>query len=679
MKKSLLDELRERLGEREKEGKTTPDKKVMEAIEDYHKAPPAKRKPETFLNAIKARREENNETALAEQTKVELENDDQKPPTPEIEEPEEKFFNSTSIIAKKILSEKFNLRNCQLVWSGPEPKKDLNYTLLHHLCAQQTLNAEVAKGNSTELEKYNFNDFKKQINKLVGAMLEADFKTKDAMLDEEQFVAADGSTPMKLLCKGCNNIYVYNQSIVNGKETYKREALAPEQIVDLIETLSSKGFSLTKKYNGVSALALIRNKKNLTDILIEKELIKQTDLDALEPTELVKFCLSSSDMSDEEFNAQLKDMLLQHQDSINDKPEGTSALEALCIARLENSTDKGFIESLHLLYRHGADFNSLTLEGKTCYEKYKVSASLESNKMSIKCLNPQIAELAFKDQNFHSAHLEAEIKKTPLEQAIEDQDDQACMELLDQSDELKAYHEQLQAPENSLGAGALAAISTAVISSLAIEDLPSNTADAAIKAAIVGGSAAVAGATIWGVGRLGYECYHQYKNYGDANISRNFSTAMQNLKDLEARHLQGKEHALNILNRLETGIITETSKSSPDLNKIGEDLIKSHLLRKTLFKSLPQEDRKAIITQSQELIECFNRWKIIQQGRETSTGLKLVYNTITGCIPSAMVAVGAHILTGNNAVTAGATAATAAAQSWIKRAEKPPVNTDRNR
>ena len=86
---------------------------------------------------------------------------------------------------------------------------------------------------------------------------------------------------------------------------------------------------------------------------------------------------------------------------------------------------------------------------------------------------------------------------------------------------------------------------------------------------------------------------------------------------------------------------------------MGENLVKSHELRKALIKTksnIHREDK--LIEKSGELIGQFHKWKDIQQGRETSTGLKLLYKVIESSVPPALAALVTITMTDNKVATA---------------------------
>ncbi|KKB96473.1 hypothetical protein SZ25_00440, partial [Candidatus Arcanobacter lacustris] len=249
---------------------------------------------------------------------------------------------------------------------------------------------------------------------------------------------------------------------------------------------------------------------------------------------------------------------------------------------------------------------------------------------------------------------------------------------LEELPELKNYRDKiertLKSKKSSYGAGAIAAATTAVISKLLLKDLPSNPADALVKGFVAEAITVAAGASIWGVGRIGYECYHQFRNPNDANIGRNFTKTMDALKTKEITVFKNDNPGLAVLEDLEREIINETKKSSPDLILMGENLIKSHELRKSLLQSAGlNNSTNELVEKSGELIGYFEKWKDIQQGRETSEGLKLLFSTTKSVIIPAFVATVAYAVTQSPAtaqaasIVAVAPTVLGAAKSFINK------------
>jgi hypothetical protein len=189
------------------------------------------------------------------------------------------------------------------------------------------------------------------------------------------------------------------------------------------------------------------------------------------------------------------------------------------------------------------------------------------------------------------------------------------------------------------------------------------------------GIAAAAGAAVWGAGRLGHECWTQYKEGGDANISdsyymeSNFSKSWKDLQALEKDSgLSGGR--LDYLKELEEKIVKETKKNSPDIVEIGEGLLKANLFRQSMFKG--PENAEALSNKGEELVGHFNKWKEVQKGRDVSEGLKIFYDSVT-TLAYGVAAGGAAIMLSDSKVAIGASAVTAIGASWVNRIKNTGV------
>jgi ankyrin repeat protein len=233
--------------------------------------------------------------------------------------------------------------------------------------------------------------------------------------------------------------------------------------------------------------------------------------------------------------------------------------------------------------------------------------------------------------------------------------------LLENSEDIKTYRatyeEEIKNSNKSYRAGASAAIATGLFSALSLKNVPENIGSSLMAAGTILTAAVVSGAAFWGAGRFGYECWHQYKDGADANISdayflpSNFAKSWKELQELEtAADINGD--GIAYLKDLEKEIVAETKKHSPDIMVMGENLLKADLLRKSLFKNI--EDKAPLLTKSEELITHFNKWKEVQKGRDVSEGLKLFYGAVKNLSAAAAVGTAASLVTDNLPVISAA-------------------------
>lgn len=239
--------------------------------------------------------------------------------------------------------------------------------------------------------------------------------------------------------------------------------------------------------------------------------------------------------------------------------------------------------------------------------------------------------------------------------------------LLENHPMILEFRAELENTKSSLSAGILAGgLGLVATCTYFAASMPQNAGEAVAASIVSLGTSAASGAVIWGIGRLCYEGYHQFSSYGDANISQKFTVAMQNLKNIESADTN--DVPLECLTLLEEAIIAETKMPNPNIKKMGEDLIKCHLLRESLFKR--SENKESIIEASKQLIENFESWRKIQEGRETSRGLKLFYDAVRSSTIGVIVGSATAALTQNLPVSgfigAGATAAFAG-KMWKDR------------
>jgi hypothetical protein len=147
---------------------------------------------------------------------------------------------------------------------------------------------------------------------------------------------------------------------------------------------------------------------------------------------------------------------------------------------------------------------------------------------------------------------------------------------------------------------------------------------------------------------------------------------MNTLKELESSSNMNKD-SLEYLSALEESIIIETKKASPNVKVMGEVLIKSDLLRKSLFKGVDEALKDGIVEQSRALIESFEKWKKIQQGRETSKGLKMFFDFIPVAVIAGLGGAISAAVTKNSMVAIGgglvAGGAVMANNKWVDRAK----------
>ena len=233
----------------------------------------------------------------------------------------------------------------------------------------------------------------------------------------------------------------------------------------------------------------------------------------------------------------------------NNNTGGNSPLEAICMIRLsilneggesnqgadKNKiiTNEGFKESLKILYNFGAQTNNQLYDRYDKNKEYGQSAKDSIFFLAKIPSNPNGSSSELEEVNERLKNIEQELRKNdtsflkesiskgfediknnitnnelpPLEKSIRGADMSECKNALDQSYEVKQYHKNLESKskKGSVGAGAFALISTAILSSLAIKDLPSTRGAAAFDGLAIGAIALSSYATIWGVGRLGYE------------------------------------------------------------------------------------------------------------------------------------------------------------------------------
>lgn len=121
-------------------------------------------------------------------------------------------------------------------------------------------------------------------------------------------------------------------------------------------------------------------------------------------------------------------------------------------------------------------------------------------------------------------------------------------------------------------------------------------------------------AGIWGVGRLGYECYQQCKDYHNANIGKNFTDSMNALRAAELKSFGKLSNSVKYLGTLEEEIITEGNRLFPNLEIMEQKLLASKILREEIFRN--RDNRTEVLERSAKLIENFNAWRDIQKGRE---------------------------------------------------------------
>ncbi len=254
--------------------------------------------------------------------------------------------------------------------------------------------------------------------------------------------------------------------------------------------------------------------------------------------------------------------------------------------------------------------------------------------------------------------------------------------LLENGESIKAYREEhaakLKNKDKSYIAGASAAIATGLFGTLAT-NVPKDIGSSIVAAGAVLSAAAISGAAIWGAGRLGYECWHQYKEGADANISdayflpSNFTKSWKELQELETS--SGiNSLGIDCLKDLEEKIVAETKKQSPDVVLMGEDLLKADLLRKILFKEI--EDKAQLLAKSEELINHFNKWKEVQEGRDMSEGLKLFYGAVTNLSVAAAVGAVASLVTDNLPVIT-ASAVIGGGAKWVNKVKSSTKNEER--
>lgn len=254
--------------------------------------------------------------------------------------------------------------------------------------------------------------------------------------------------------------------------------------------------------------------------------------------------------------------------------------------------------------------------------------------------------------------------------------------LLENGESIKAYREEhaakLKNKDKSYIAGASAAIATGLFGTLAT-NVPKDIGSSIVAAGAVLSAAAISGAAIWGAGRLGYECWHQYKEGADANISdayflpSNFTKSWKELQELETSS-DINSLGIDCLKDLEEKIVAETKKQSPDVVLMGENLLKADLLRKILFKEI--EDKAQLLAKSEELINHFNKWKEVQEGRELSEGLKLFYGAVTNLSVAAAVGAAASLVTDNLPVIA-ASAVIGGGAKWVNKVKSSTKNEER--
>ncbi len=260
---------------------------------------------------------------------------------------------------------------------------------------------------------------------------------------------------------------------------------------------------------------------------------------------------------------------------------------------------------------------------------------------------------------------------TLLDIAVSRGNENAITQLLELDPVVEKYIKEVSHGRKDFSAGAVSLAASGVVSSL-IVDIRKNSGEVVVATAAALAIGAIAGATTWGIGRLGYECYHQYQNPDDANIGRNFTTSMNTLKELESSSNMNKD-SLEYLSALEESIIIETKKASPNVKVMGEVLIKSDLLRKSLFKGVDEALKDGIVEQSRALIESFEKWKKIQQGRETSKGLKMFFDFIPVAVIAGLGGAISAAVTKNSMVAIGgglvAGGAVMANNKWVDRAK----------
>jgi hypothetical protein len=179
---------------------------------------------------------------------------------------------------------------------------------------------------------------------------------------------------------------------------------------------------------------------------------------------------------------------------------------------------------------------------------------------------------------------------------------------------------------NITSVGTVAALG--VIGSLVMQDIKKNPSAIATSLAVEAG--------VWGVGRLGYECYQQCRNYHDANIGKNFTKSMEELKKEETNNFGFYSDALKMLSGIEEEIIAEGNKVFPNLETMEQKLLASKILREEIFAT--RENRSAVLAKSNELLKSFAAWKEIQRDREFPGVAQMVTGMMATMIPALKIA-----------------------------------------